>query len=112
MSEENANIEKLSLNDLKEFSFGYWLMNLDGALVYGLTTIASSIGTNELSSRFSYSQSQASAIFVLPYLFPIFGLPLLGTWCDKYGKRMTINFLSGYFLLIMHLIYLFTPDCN
>ncbi|KAI8082845.1 major facilitator superfamily domain-containing protein [Halteromyces radiatus] len=84
---------------------GYWIVVLIEFLLGGSWGTFLHINSELVKFRFGYDNADAAAIASVAQVLPIFFMPLLGVFVDRYGKRTLLMIGSGLtFTLAMYLL--------
>jgi len=100
--------EKVNLSVVKKFNFGYWMLVINCALIYGAFFGFCGNGNDILIKLFGLSANNAGILLMIFYLSSAIVTPLFGIWADKYGKRASsMIFVNAIFVLcLLFIIYI------
>ena len=68
--------------------------------------------TDVYIKRFNFSSKDAALLLEVPYLIVMFLGPVYGMVIDKIGYRMWLITGCGLLLVVAHVIFIVTPDCD
>ena len=68
--------------------------------------------TDVLTSRFNYSSEAAGSLLELPYFVVMIFAPVYGIFIDKLGYRLWMTSACCTLIIIAHIIFVVTPDCD
>ena len=77
----------MSLSNIKQLGHLFWCVTFDNLLTFSMLYVQSAIGTAMMEERFGYSEAEAGAIIVTPYMVGAVCMPFVGILADYFGRR-------------------------
>ena len=77
----------MSLSNIKQLGHLFWCVTFDNLLTFSMLYVQSAIGTAMMEERFGYSEAEAGAIIVTPYMIGAVCMPFVGILADYFGRR-------------------------
>ena len=102
----------MSLSNIKQLGHLFWCVTFDNLLTFSMLYVQSAIGTAMMEERFGYSEAEAGAIIVTPYMIGAVCMPFVGILADYFGRRQTMLIFGGTVHLIGQILYLTMANCD
>ncbi|KAI7897024.1 major facilitator superfamily domain-containing protein [Mucor mucedo] len=114
--QKNCQVQRNVIKRKKSFSWSklmflphsYWLIAAMEFLLGGAWGCFLHINSEFVKFRFGYEDSKAAAVASVAQILPIFLMPFLGLFVDRYGKRTWMMMGSGFTFLASLLLLEYT----
>jgi len=106
----NTEVEKINFKDFKEFTRLFYLLMFNCFLIYGAFFGLNSNLNKLMVARFGFDDKEAGNYIPIVYLASAVITPFFGLFTDRYGKRVSLMFISSVIFLGDHLFIAFLKD--
>ena len=106
-SENTANV---NFSDMKEFNYSFYLLMINGLLLYGSFYGLTANLNDLITTRFGFDSSGAGDLIMVVYLLAVVLLPIFGIYSDYFGRRMIFIMIGSTIFFGVHMVLAFIPN--
>ena len=104
--------DKLEIRDILTFRAPFWMATASCMLTYMSVFPYNQVSSKLMQKKYSFSQSQGSRLYTIPYLISAVLTPLFGFIVDRCGKRVLFMLFSSCILVTAYSLSMTLPACD